>query len=42
MQQMEHIGNTSNKVCPECGQNLNEQVESYMYECERCLAKKEE
>jgi tRNA(Ile2) C34 agmatinyltransferase TiaS len=30
------------KVCPECGQYMEEQVESFMYECERCLANKEE
>ncbi|MDQ0411900.1 protein YhfH [Mesobacillus stamsii] len=30
------------KVCPECGESMNEQVESYMMECDRCLSKKEE
>lgn len=30
------------KVCPECGEPMEEQAESYMMECEHCLAKKEE
>ncbi|MFB6467108.1 protein YhfH [Cytobacillus sp. Hz8] len=30
------------KVCPECGQPIEEQAESYLLECERCLAKKSE
>jgi ribosomal protein L37AE/L43A len=30
------------KVCPECGQNIQEQAESYLMECDRCLAKKAE
>ncbi|GER68437.1 hypothetical protein BpJC7_21470 [Weizmannia acidilactici] len=30
------------KQCPECGQPIEEQAESYMMECEHCLSKKEE
>lgn len=30
------------RVCPECGEPMEEQAESYMMECERCLAKKAE
>lgn len=30
------------KVCPECGEHVCEQAESYLMECDRCLAKKEE
>ncbi|MBS4173090.1 protein YhfH [Bacillus sp. FJAT-49736] len=31
------------KICPECGENIHEeQAESYLIECDRCLAKKEE
>lgn len=30
------------KVCPECGQNVHEHVESYLLECDRCLSKKVE
>ena len=30
------------KVCPECGEHVSEQAESYLMECDRCLAKKEE
>jgi ribosomal protein L37AE/L43A len=42
MKPIDLINTTAKKVCPECGQYMNEQVESYMYECERCLAKKDE
>ncbi|MDQ0268450.1 protein YhfH [Cytobacillus purgationiresistens] len=30
------------KVCPECGQQVSEQAESYLMECDRCLSKKSE
>ncbi|PLR80823.1 YhfH family protein [Bacillus canaveralius] len=30
------------KVCPECGEKVFEQAESYLMECDRCLSKKEE
>ncbi|MBU8878378.1 YhfH family protein [Bacillus sp. FJAT-29790] len=30
------------KVCPECGQKVKEQAESYLMECDRCLSKKVE
>lgn len=30
------------KTCPECGEQVEEQAESYFMECERCLAKKGE
>ncbi|MDZ5473839.1 protein YhfH [Bacillus sp. 31A1R] len=30
------------KVCPECGQQVMEQAESYLQECDRCLSKKVE
>lgn len=30
------------KVCPECGETMNEQAESYLMECDRCLSKKTE
>ncbi|MEH7107057.1 MULTISPECIES: protein YhfH [Bacillaceae] len=30
------------KVCCECGQHIEEQAESYLLECDRCLSKKEE
>lgn len=30
------------KVCPECGQVMQEQAESYLMECDRCLSKKVE
>lgn len=28
------------KICPECGQVVIEQAESYLLECDRCLSKK--
>ncbi|WP_100331082.1 protein YhfH [Bacillus xiapuensis] len=30
------------KTCPECGEYIREQAESYLMECDRCLAKKDE
>lgn len=30
------------KVCPECGNKMNEQEQYFIQECDRCLAKKEE
>lgn len=33
---------SSRKVCPECGQPVNEQIESYLNECDHCLSKKAE
>jgi len=30
------------KVCRECGCVINEQVESSLYECERCIGMNEE
>ncbi|WP_075981686.1 protein YhfH [Bacillus massilinigeriensis] len=30
------------KVCPECGQQIEEQAESYLLECDHCLSKKSE
>lgn len=30
------------KVCPECGETMSEQAESYLMECDRCLSKKVE
>lgn len=28
------------KICPECGQKVTEQAESYLMECDRCLSKR--
>nr|WP_242598283.1 protein YhfH [Heyndrickxia oleronia] len=30
----------SKKICPECGEKVEDQAESYILECERCLANK--
>ncbi|RCK13080.1 YhfH family protein [Bacillus licheniformis] len=35
-------GTLPKKTCPECGEKMEEQAESYFMECERCLAKKGE
>jgi len=32
----------TSKICPECGQTVNEQIESHLMECDRCLSKKTE
>ena len=42
MSPVEFFRNLPAKECPECGQHMEEQAESYMLECDRCLAKKEE
>jgi NADH pyrophosphatase NudC (nudix superfamily) len=39
---VEFFRTVSKKVCPECGQEMEEQAESYLMECDRCLSKKEE
>ncbi|WP_084786696.1 protein YhfH [Bacillus tuaregi] len=31
-----------NKTCAECGQPIEEQAESYLMECDRCLSKRME
>jgi ribosomal protein S27AE len=41
--QSETIKNSpQKKICPECGQMLNDHIESYLMECDRCLSKKPE
>ncbi|MHA6261054.1 protein YhfH [Sporosarcina sp. CAU 1771] len=32
---------TTNKECRECGNQIIEQRESYLYECERCIGQHE-
>lgn len=39
---VEVIDTTQKKVCPECGEPIEEHIESHLMECDRCLAKKEE
>jgi hypothetical protein len=39
---VEFFRNLPKKICAECGQNIHEQAESYLLECDRCLAKKQE
>ncbi|MDC3413448.1 YhfH family protein [Aquibacillus sp. 3ASR75-11] len=34
--------NLPKKICRECGCEIEEQHESYLFECERCMAKCEE
>ena len=42
MNPVEFFRNLPKKECPECGQHIEEQAESYLMECDRCLAKREE
>jgi ribosomal protein L37AE/L43A len=42
MNSIEFSRQISKKVCPECGEPYEEQTESYLSECERCLSKKDE
>lgn len=42
MNPVEFFRQLPKKVCLECGEPIEEQAESYLSECERCLAKKEE
>lgn len=39
---VEFFRTLSKKVCPECGEHVHEQAESYLMECERCLSKRDE
>ena len=32
----------TDKECRECGSKIVEKVESYLYECERCIGKHEQ
>lgn len=36
------MGGRTKKECRECGEHIQEQAESYIYECERCFGRKEE
>lgn len=42
MSPVEFFHSLPNKVCCECGETMEEQAESYMMECEHCLAKQAE
>ncbi|MBL4953925.1 YhfH family protein [Neobacillus sp. YIM B02564] len=42
MSPVEFFRNLPEKVCPECGQQIEEQAESYFMECDHCLSKKGE
>jgi hypothetical protein len=37
---VEFFRNMPNKICPECGESIEDQAESYLLECDRCLAKR--
>lgn len=39
---LDFFRNLPKKVCAECGEPMEEQAESYLMECERCLAKRED
>lgn len=42
MSPVEFFRSLPNKICLECGEPMEEQAESYMMECEHCLAQKDE
>ncbi|WP_081798007.1 protein YhfH [Neobacillus dielmonensis] len=42
MNPVEFFHSSPKMECPECGQVVEDQAESYMMECERCLAEKVE
>lgn len=42
MSPVEFLKTLPKKMCPECGQPVKEQAESYLMECDRCLSKKSE
>jgi ribosomal protein L37AE/L43A len=42
MNPVEFFRTLQKKECPECGQHMEEQAESYLMECDRCLATKDE
>jgi ribosomal protein L37AE/L43A len=42
MNPVEFFRTLQKKECPECGQHVVEQAESYLMECDRCLAKRDE
>jgi hypothetical protein len=42
VKQNESTLNLPKKICPECGQMVKEQIESYLMECDRCLSKRPE
>nr|WP_199880548.1 protein YhfH [Bacillus massiliglaciei] len=39
---MESMSTLPGTHCPECGEAVEQQVESYLMECDRCLRKREE
>jgi ribosomal protein L37AE/L43A len=38
---VEFFRNLPKKECPKCGQQMQEQAESYLMECDHCSSKKE-
>ena len=42
METLEFYRHLPEKECRECGSEIKEQHESYLYECERCMSKHEE
>ncbi len=39
---VDQIKELPKKICAECGQMIDEKVESFLMECDYCLSKKEE
>ncbi|MCM3568892.1 protein YhfH [Neobacillus mesonae] len=42
MSPVEFFRSLPKKQCPECGQQMEEQAECYILECDHCLSKKDE
>lgn len=42
MKTLEFYKNLPKKTCVNCGEVIQEQCESYLFECEKCLRLKEE
>jgi len=42
MNQSERKLNTNDNICPECGQKIKNQMNTFILECDRCLSKKTE
>lgn len=40
--QFEYYQPIPQKICPECGEKMNEHEQSYLLECDHCLSKKDE
>jgi ribosomal protein L37AE/L43A len=42
MREKEIARMSAEKECPECGEKFTEEIESVLYECERCIGRHEQ